>query len=354
MRIHGIGIDIPDTQVDGSRRVLVGELERAQSLGFTLAELSIPSLSVIMRMAIWYPAARRAQFGRRSRPSTCDIRFTRRGGATWHLAGTPSWNIACLKPACASPARLARAYPGVSQRIAGIGCCRVRERIHCRSDEELARGAEREVAALRQTGADCGRFAGVIIGMENGDPHLWEYAAFEASRVKAPDRASRLSMRGCGHRRWSPRPRPSITPTCRHHAGFGSPVFGDSGCTGRRLLWRRFRRRRPGCVICISTTTSASWTCGVTITRAIACLMAKPTCTCRRVGGRFPLPRPLRAWMRLRGRYRFGDQIERYRDHLDEALANTQADLCLTMDRNLVNTCLRRSDEAAQFMQRCD
>ena len=48
MRIHGLGIDIPDTQVDGSRRVLVGELERAQSLGFALAELSIPSLTVIM------------------------------------------------------------------------------------------------------------------------------------------------------------------------------------------------------------------------------------------------------------------------------------------------------------------
>ena len=59
MRIHGIGIDIPDTQVDGSQRVLVDALEHAQSLGFTLAELSIPSLNVIMNGEL-DPAARRS------------------------------------------------------------------------------------------------------------------------------------------------------------------------------------------------------------------------------------------------------------------------------------------------------
>ncbi len=42
------------------------------------------------------------------------------------------------------------------------------------SDEELRAGAEREVAAFR-TLAPLAADAGVIIGMENGDPHLWEH-----------------------------------------------------------------------------------------------------------------------------------------------------------------------------------
>ena len=43
------------------------------------------------------------------------------------------------------------------------------------SADELARGAEREVAALRKL-APLAADLGVTIGMENGDPHLWEYA----------------------------------------------------------------------------------------------------------------------------------------------------------------------------------
>ena len=42
------------------------------------------------------------------------------------------------------------------------------------SDAELARGAAREVAALRKL-APIAADLGVTIGMENGDPHLWEY-----------------------------------------------------------------------------------------------------------------------------------------------------------------------------------
>lgn len=42
------------------------------------------------------------------------------------------------------------------------------------SDEELRAGAEREVAALRSL-APLAADAGVVIGMENGDPHLWEH-----------------------------------------------------------------------------------------------------------------------------------------------------------------------------------
>ena len=42
------------------------------------------------------------------------------------------------------------------------------------SEQELVAGAEREVMALRAL-APLAREAGLIIGMENGDPHLWEH-----------------------------------------------------------------------------------------------------------------------------------------------------------------------------------
>ena len=48
MKVQGIGIDIPDNQVDGRRQVLIDTLKQARAAGFTLAELSIPSLNVIM------------------------------------------------------------------------------------------------------------------------------------------------------------------------------------------------------------------------------------------------------------------------------------------------------------------
>jgi sugar phosphate isomerase/epimerase len=46
------------------------------------------------------------------------------------------------------------------------------------SDDELAEGAAREVAAFREI-APRAADAGVTIGMENGDPHLWEYGVLD-------------------------------------------------------------------------------------------------------------------------------------------------------------------------------
>ncbi len=46
------------------------------------------------------------------------------------------------------------------------------------SDEELAEGVAREVAAFKAL-APIAADAGVTIGMENGDPHLWEYAVLD-------------------------------------------------------------------------------------------------------------------------------------------------------------------------------
>lgn len=46
------------------------------------------------------------------------------------------------------------------------------------SNEELREGANREVEAFKYL-APIAEDAGVVIGMENGDPHLWEYTLIE-------------------------------------------------------------------------------------------------------------------------------------------------------------------------------
>lgn len=64
------------------------------------------------------------------------------------------------------------------------------------SDEELSAGAEREVAALRGL-APLAADAGVIIGMENGDSHLWEHdllARFDRPRAELSKHHARLHI----------------------------------------------------------------------------------------------------------------------------------------------------------------
>ncbi|MYD11847.1 MAG: sugar phosphate isomerase/epimerase [Chloroflexi bacterium] len=171
MKIHGIGIDIPDTQVDGSRRVLVDELARAQSLGFTLAELSIPSLNVIMNGELI--PERVAAIKQALAPF--DLRYSVHAPGRTNLAYRPDPDIeyrvleACVRFCGAIGAAVLVYHSGLQ----ALDAARV-GRMPLPSDDELARGAEREVAALSKL-APIAADMGVTIGMENGDPHLWEY-----------------------------------------------------------------------------------------------------------------------------------------------------------------------------------
>lgn len=172
MEIRGLGIDIPDTRVDGRRQVLIDELARAQAVGFACAELSIPSLNVIiagelidqrveairqaiapfdLRYSVHAPGRTNLAFGRdldmEFRVLEASLRFT---GAIGGRVLVYHSGLQALDAARTGTAAL----PG---------------------DEELACGAEREAAALAKL-APIAADLGVIIGMENGDPHLWEYA----------------------------------------------------------------------------------------------------------------------------------------------------------------------------------
>lgn len=171
MKVHRIGIDIPDTQVDGSRRVLAERLAEAQSLGFTLAELSIPSLNVIMNGEL---IARRVEAIKKV-IAPFDLRYSVHAPGRTNLGFGPDPDLeyrvldACVRFCGAIGAGVLVYHSGLQALDAARN-----GGAPLPGDEELARGAEREAAALRKL-APVAADLGVTIGVENGDPHLWEY-----------------------------------------------------------------------------------------------------------------------------------------------------------------------------------
>ena len=175
MKVRGLGIDIPDTFVDGSRQRLVDSLINAQEVGFGLAELSSPSLSVIMNGEL---ITRRVDEIRQA-IAPFDLRFSVHAPGRTNLAFGGDLEMeyrvleACVRLTHGIGGRLLVYHSGLQALDAartGTGSLP--------SDDELARGAEREVAALKRL-APIAADLGVIIGMENGDPHLWEYTVLK-------------------------------------------------------------------------------------------------------------------------------------------------------------------------------
>lgn len=172
MKIHGIGVDIPDKHVDGRHQRLVDTLAETQSLGFRVAELPIPGLNVIINgelIAERVAAVREAI-------APFDLRYSAHAPGRLNLAFGRDHALeqrvmeACLRFCNAVGARVLVYHSGLQALDAA------RSGIRSLPDaEELARGVEREVTALKQL-APIAADLDVTIGMENGDPHLWEYA----------------------------------------------------------------------------------------------------------------------------------------------------------------------------------
>ena len=190
MKIHGIGIDIPDTQVDGSQRVLVEQLAQAQSLGFTLAELSLPSLNVVMNGELIPGRVAAIQ----AAIAPFDLRYSVHAPGRTNLAfgADPDMEYRVLEASlrfCGAIGAKVLVYHSGLQALdaARTGTAPLPD------DDELARGAEREVAALRKL-APIAEDLDVKIGMENGDPHLWEYAVL-MQQGKSPDELAKYHAR---------------------------------------------------------------------------------------------------------------------------------------------------------------
>jgi len=172
MKIHGFGIDIPDKHIDGRGQVLVDTLTQAQTVGFSVAELPIPGLNVIMNGELIRERVETilgiiAPFG---------LRFSVHAPGRTNLAFGVDLDMecrvleACLRFTHAVGGRVLVYHSGLQALDAArTGTASLP------GEDELARGAEREVAALQKL-APIAEDLGVVIGMENGDPHLWEYA----------------------------------------------------------------------------------------------------------------------------------------------------------------------------------
>ena len=172
MKIQGLGVDIPDNYVDGRRQRLIETLARAQDLGFQLAELSINSLNVIMNGELIPERVAAIQ----AAIAPFDLRYSVHAPGRTNLAFGADHAMecrvleACIRFCGAIGARAVVYHSGLQALDAA------RTGTAALPDEAaLARGADREVAALRRL-APVAADHGVMIGMENGDPHLWEYA----------------------------------------------------------------------------------------------------------------------------------------------------------------------------------
>ena len=218
MKVRGLGIDISDSIIVGRRQGLIDTLTQAAALGFDLGELPIPGLNVVINGEL---IPQRVEAVRQV-TEQFDLRWSVHAPGRTNLAFGPDPALeyrvleACVRFSGAIGARVLVYHSGLQALDAArTGTARLP------SDAELARGAEREVAALKKL-APLAADLDVVIGMENGDPHLWEYAVLlregkardELVKYHARLRTSALvaQAEAVDHRQH------------RHHAGLGAPL----------------------------------------------------------------------------------------------------------------------------------
>lgn len=147
-------------------------LDAIQQSGYELVELSISSLGLIFdgdvhRQALDDLVAVTRQF---------DLRYTVHGLNRLNLAYDS--RRALSQRIMAAQIEVARAIGAdvlvYHSGLQALDAVRHGVRHTLLSDEELVEGAAHEVVALKALG-DVAADAGVVIGMENGDSHLWEH-----------------------------------------------------------------------------------------------------------------------------------------------------------------------------------
>ncbi len=182
MKITGIGKDISDGYVDGRRERLETFLAYVQELGYAIGELGISGLNVIVNgklMPKQVETIRTILSGHNLRytvhaPNRTNLAFG------YDLDKEKSILRSCMEFCHAIGAHALVYHSGLQALDAAHT-----DMVSLPDDDALARGSEREVAALREL-APMAADMGVTIGMENGDPHLWEYAVLKANN-KLPE-----------------------------------------------------------------------------------------------------------------------------------------------------------------------
>lgn len=190
MKIHGLGKDASGGYINGHLQRLETLLTYYQQLGYDVVELSVTGLNVIINGQL-FPRQVQAVKDMLSRyPFRYTVHAPNRTNLAYgaHHALEKEVLRACIQFCAAIDARRLVYHSGLQALDAArTGLVALPD------DETLKRGAEQEVTALREL-AVIAEDADVIIGMENGDTHLWEYAVLHSNQ-KSPDELARYHAR---------------------------------------------------------------------------------------------------------------------------------------------------------------
>lgn len=194
MKIGAIGLSVDISAGYQRFRRLEETLAHVQEMGYGLVELSISSLGIIFDGAVRpEPLGDLVAVTR-----NFDLRYTVHGLNRLNLAYDPRHELS--RRIMEAQIKVAGAV-GASRLVYHSGL-QALDAVHhgvrrtLLSEQELLEGAEREVAALRAL-APQARDAGLVIGMENGDSHLWEHhiiAHFGLPRAELAKHHARLMI----------------------------------------------------------------------------------------------------------------------------------------------------------------
>jgi len=175
VNIQGIGKDLGD--VGGHLSKLETLLTYYQQLGYDVVELSSTQLNVIINGVLFSQQVQRVKAILDRFPFRYTVHMPNRTnlayGANHQLE---KMVLRANIEFCAAIGAKRLVYHSGLQALdaARTGT------VPLPSDEQLKHGAEQEVTALKEL-APIAMDADVIIGMENGDTHLWEYAVLQAN-----------------------------------------------------------------------------------------------------------------------------------------------------------------------------
>lgn len=177
IHVRAIGLAVGVSAGRNRMQRLEETLAHVQGLGYTLVELGISSLGIIFDGAV------------RAAPLADLVAVTRNFNLRYTVHGLNRLNLA-YDPRHDLCRRIMRAQIEVAHAI-GASCVvyhsglQALDAVHAGvrrsllSEQELVEGAAHEVNALRAL-APFAADAGVLIGMENGDSHLWEHNVIAA------------------------------------------------------------------------------------------------------------------------------------------------------------------------------
>jgi sugar phosphate isomerase/epimerase len=172
MRIRDIGLGCDPPFLDHRLATLERMLAEFAGFGYHLVELDVAFLGVVLDGRLRQAQVERVAGVLRQ----FELRYSVHGLERLNLAYDPRRELtaAVMRAQIEFCRRIGASTLVIHSGLQALDDARRGVRRSLLTDTELAAGAAAEVAALRGLGPVAAD-AGVTIGVENGDPHLWEY-----------------------------------------------------------------------------------------------------------------------------------------------------------------------------------